>query len=101
MLWGTTKILLQFVPEGINIPRLVKEVEELKEVKNIHPIHVWQLDEYTIHLEAHVDLREDLHVSQTHEIQNKIEELLHTNFSIGHITLQFEHGLEENKKLIQ
>jgi cobalt-zinc-cadmium efflux system protein len=101
LLWSTTKILLQFVPEGINIPRLVKEVEELKEVKNIHHIHVWQLDEYTIHLEAHVDLRQDLNVSQTHEIQKKIEDLLHTNFSIGHITLQFEHGLDENKKLIQ
>ncbi|MGJ3234495.1 cation diffusion facilitator family transporter [Marivirga sp.] len=101
LLWGTTKILLQFVPEGINIPKLVEEVEELTEVKNIHHIHVWQLDEYTIHLEAHVDLRQDLNVSQTHEIQKKIEDLLHTNFSIGHITLQFEHGLEENKKLIQ
>ncbi|HET8858513.1 cation diffusion facilitator family transporter [Marivirga sp.] len=101
LLWGSTKILLQFVPEGIDIQRLVKEVEQLEEVKNIHHIHVWQLDEYTIHLEAHVDLRDDLHVSRTHAIQKKIQDLLHTNFSIGHITLQFEHGLEENKKLIQ
>jgi cobalt-zinc-cadmium efflux system protein len=101
LLWGSAKILMQFVPAGINIPHLVKEVEELKEVKNIHHIHVWQLDEYTIHLEAHVDLRQDLNVSETHEIQQKIQDLLHTNFSIGHITLQFEHGLEENKKLIQ
>lgn len=101
LLWSSTKILLQFVPEGIDIPLLVKEVEELSEVKNIHHIHVWQLDEYTIHLEAHVDLREDLNVSNTHEIQKKIEKLLHTNFSIGHITLQFEHGLHENKNLIQ
>lgn len=101
LLWNTTKILLQFVPEGINIPQLVKEVEELEEVKNIHHIHVWQLDEYTIHLEAHVDLKDDLVVSETHSIQKKIQDLLHTNFAIGHITLQFEHGLEENKKLIQ
>ncbi|SMG20531.1 cobalt-zinc-cadmium efflux system protein [Marivirga sericea] len=101
LLWSSTKILLQFVPEGINIPLLVEEVESLQEVKNIHHIHVWQLDEYTIHLEAHVDLQEDLNVSETHDIQNKIQDLLHTNFSIGHITLQFEHGLEGNKKLIQ
>jgi cobalt-zinc-cadmium efflux system protein len=101
LLWSSTKILLQFVPEGINIQLLVEEVEALQEVKNIHHIHVWQLDEYTIHLEAHVDLMEDLNVSQTHKIQNQIEDLLHTNFSIGHITLQFEHGLDENKKLIQ
>jgi len=101
LLWSSAKILMQFVPEGIDIPKLVEEVEKLKEVKNIHHIHVWQLDEYTIHFEAHVDLKEDLNVSQTHEIQQKIQDLLHTNFSIGHITLQFEHGLDENKKLIQ
>src|SRR5690554_6629311 len=91
LLWASTKILLQFVPEDIDIPKLVAEVEELEEVKNIHHIHVWQLDEYTIHMEAHVDLKEDLDVSQTHAIQVKIERLLHTKFSIGHITLQFEH----------
>ncbi|ADR22261.1 cobalt transporter [Marivirga tractuosa] len=101
LLWDSAKILMQFVPEGIDIPHLVMEVEQLKEVKNIHHIHIWQLDEYTIHLEAHVDLRKDLNVSETHEIQKRVEELLHTNFSIGHITLQFEHGLDENKKLIQ
>lgn len=101
LLWASTKILLQFVPEDIDIPKLVAEVEELEEVKNIHHIHVWQLDEDTIHMEAHVDLLKDLDVSQTHAIQLKIEKLLHTEFSIGHITLQFEHGLIENKKLIQ
>jgi len=101
LLWSSAKILMQFVPEGINIPHLVDEVEQLREVKNIHHIHVWQLDEETIHLEAHVDLQEDLNVSQTHEIQLKIQNLLRTNFSIDHITLQFEHGLDENKKLIQ
>jgi len=101
LLWSSAKILMQFVPEGINIPHLVDEVEQLREVKNIHHIHVWQLDEDTIHLEAHVDLQEDLNVSQTHEIQLKIQDLLRTNFSIDHITLQFEHGLDENKKLIQ
>lgn len=101
LLWESTKILLQFVPKGIDIPLLVKEVEKLEEVKNIHHIHVWQLDEYTVHLEAHVDLREDIAVSKTYPIQLKIEDLLNQHFSIHHITLQFEHGLDESKNLIQ
>jgi cobalt-zinc-cadmium efflux system protein len=100
LLWKSAKILLQFVPEGIDIPQLIKKVEELNEVENIHHIHVWQLDEDTVHFEAHVDLSEDLNVSRTHEIQEKIKDLLHSNFSIGHITLQFEHGLHEDRKLL-
>ncbi|WNB17854.1 cation diffusion facilitator family transporter [Marivirga arenosa] len=102
LLWSSAKILMQFVPEGVNIPEIVKKVEKLTEVKNIHHIHIWQLDEYTIHMEAHVDLNDDLNVSETHAIQEKIENLMQSHFSIGHITLQFEHGLDDgNKELIQ
>lgn len=101
LLIDSMHVLLQFVPKGINIPALVKAVEELPEIKNIHHVHVWQLDEHTIHLEAHVDLKKDIPVSDTHAIQLKITELLKSNFAIGHITLQFEHGLDEPKSLIQ
>jgi len=102
LLWSSAKILMQFVPEGVDIPEIVKKVEKLTEVKNIHHIHIWQLDEYTIHMEAHVDLNDDLNVSETHAIQEKIENLMQSHFSIGHITLQFEHGLDDgNKELIQ
>ncbi len=101
LLIDSMHVLLQFVPKGIDIPQLVKAVEELSEIKNIHHVHVWQLDEHTIHLEAHVDLNKNLPVSDTHAIQLKIAELLKSNFAIGHITLQFEHGLDEPKSLIQ
>jgi cobalt-zinc-cadmium efflux system protein len=101
LLRDSTRVLLQFVPNEINIPKLVEEVEKLKEVKNIHHVHVWQLDENTIHFEAHVDLKQDLSVSHTHAIQQKITNLLQSRFSIGHVTLQFEHGIDESKSLIQ
>ncbi len=101
LLIDSMHVLLQFVPKGIDIPQLVKAVEELPEIKNIHHVHVWQLDEHTIHLEAHVDLNKNLPVSDTHAIQLKITELLKSDFDIGHITLQFEHGLDEPKSLIQ
>lgn len=101
LLRDSMHVLLQFVPKGINIPNLVGAVENLPEVKNIHHVHVWQLDEHTIHLEAHIDLIENLRVSDTYKIQQKIEGLLQSRFSIAHITLQFEHGLDGPKTLIQ
>lgn len=101
LLRDSMHVLLQFVPKDIDIPKIVDEVEKIEEIKNIHHVHVWQLDEHTIHFEAHVDLRKDLAVSETSDIQQKIERLLKKHFSIGHITLQFEHGLDEPKTLIQ
>ena len=77
------------------------EVGKLPEVKNIHHLHIWQLDDEVVHLEAHVDLENNLHVSETAVINKKIENLLHTRFAIGHTTLQFEYGLEESKAIIQ
>ena len=83
----------------VSRPKLVKEVEELKEVKNIHHIHVWQLDEYTIHLEAHVDLREDLKVSNTHEIQKKIENMNYLPFMITDTRTNTFVGLVDVKNI--
>ncbi|GAB3329467.1 cation diffusion facilitator family transporter [Marivirga atlantica] len=101
LLKSSTRILLQFVPAEIDIPKLVDEVSKLPEVKNIHHLHIWQLDDEVVHLEAHVDLENNLHVSETAVINKKIENLLHTRFAIGHTTLQFEYGLEESKAIIQ
>lgn len=101
LLKSSTRILLQFVPAEIDIPKLVDEVGKLPEVKNIHHLHIWQLDDEVVHLEAHVDLENNLHVSETAVINKKIENLLHTRFAIGHTTLQFEYGLEESKAIIQ
>jgi cobalt-zinc-cadmium efflux system protein len=94
-------VLLQFVPKSIDIPALVKAVEALPEIKNLHHVHVWQLDEHAIHFEAHVDLQKNLPVTETHAIQLKITDLLKSDFDIGHITLQFEHGLHEHTSPIQ
>jgi len=101
LLKNSTRILLQFVPAEIDIPKLVSEVSKLPEVKNIHHLHIWQLDDEVIHLEAHVDLENNLPVSETAAINQKIEALLHSRFAIGHTTLQFEYGLEESKAIIQ
>ena len=93
-------ILMQGTPENIDINEIVEELEEIEEIKNIHHIHVWGLTENTIFLEAHVNLRQDILISETSKIYESIEHELKEHFGISHITLQFEFNGCENVGII-
>lgn len=41
---STLKILLQSVPENVNIDKLSLELNQIEGVENIHDLHIWSLD---------------------------------------------------------
>ncbi|MFO7670631.1 MAG: cation diffusion facilitator family transporter [Bacteroidales bacterium] len=83
-------ILMQSAPEHLDIQTIRKQVEAFPEINNMHHIHTWMLTDHEIHLEAHVELINDLKVSQIDEIRQELATLLYEEFEIEHITLQFE-----------
>ena len=85
-------ILMQNTPKGIDIKAIQNEVEKVNEVMNIHHVHVWAVTEREIHFEAHVNLKEDIRLSESHAVRVKIEEILGNTFGIKHTTLQIEYG---------
>ncbi len=94
------EILMQSVPNSINIDRLKTYVEDIKEVKNIHHLHVWKLDDHDIHLEAHIDFNENINLEKVTKIIGKIGENLKNRYHISHVTLQAEFDKNDDKKLI-
>lgn len=96
----STSILMQFTPKNINIKEIEKLVLESEYIKNIHHIHLWQLSDKEIFLEAHIDLKEDLMISKTSEIIKNINHSLKHNLHISHCTLQIEYEKNDNKDLI-
>ncbi len=103
--WGIVKqtvdILMQSTPKDIDILQLKEQVESIQKVSNIHHLHIWRLDEQQTHLEAHINLSEDINMSEMMEIRKKIENLLKHNFNINHITLQMGYKCcKGNKDLI-
>lgn len=84
----TVDILMQSTPTNINLNEIKKEVEKLNEIDNIHHIHVWKLDDTQIHLEAHINLRNNVSMIEMMKVRTRVEEMLQTKFKIGHITLQ-------------
>ncbi len=92
--WGLIKesvrILMQFAPSKINLEAINSELKNIPEVNNIHHVHVWQLDDKQINIEAHVNFNEDLKLSEVNDVLHKIEHLLDEKFDINHVTLQPE-----------
>jgi cobalt-zinc-cadmium efflux system protein len=93
-------ILMQGVPEGLDLELIRSDVEKIPEIANIHHVHVWNLDDHSIHFECHVELKKDYHLSETGEIQLKIESLLKEKYDISHVTIQFEFQRCDDQSLV-
>ncbi|MCH7523533.1 MAG: cation transporter [Bacteroidetes bacterium] len=100
LLKNSFKVLMLFTPEDIQVKEIVKELQQLTEIKNVHHIHIWQLNEQEIHLEAHIDFNKDILISQFDVVLHKIEELLYHKFEINHVNIQPEFGKCDSKDVI-
>jgi cobalt-zinc-cadmium efflux system protein len=100
LLKTSTKVLMLFTPEAVPIKEIVEEINALKPIKNVHHVHVWQLNEDEIHLEAHIDFNEDITLSQFDAILQDIEELVFHKYDINHVNIQPEFGKCDAKDVI-
>lgn len=100
LLKKSTKMLMLFTPEEINIKEMVREVHKIEGVTKLHHIHVWHLNEDELHLEAHLDCSEDIKMSDFNTLLHKIEIVLLDKFGINHINIQPEFKKEDPKDYI-
>jgi cobalt-zinc-cadmium efflux system protein len=94
----STKMLMLFTPDHINITDIVREVHKIKGVAKLHHIHVWHLNDDELHLEAHLDCSEDIKMSDFNTLLDEIEAVLFSEFQINHINIQPEFKKEEDSK---
>ncbi len=88
----TYQILMQSVPPGIALDKLRDAIMEMDQIKNVHHIHVWSLTDQQIHFEAHLELCEDMMVSESQQLYHQVAHNLEDEFGIHHVTLQPEIG---------
>ncbi len=94
------KVLMLYTPDHLNIEEISSKIIEISEIKNVHHVHVWQLNEKEIHLEAHIVLERDVTISQFDSISETVEELLFHDYEINHVTLQPEWKKDDVKDII-
>lgn len=100
LLKDSFNILMQSSPKELNLDKIKLEVEKLEGVKNIHHVHAWSLNDQQVHFEGHIDLEEDMTVSKTDALKNRVRTLLHNKFNIDHTTLEVEFGCCHDDDLI-
>lgn len=100
LLKTSTKMLMLFTPDHIKVEDIVNRVNSLERVKKLHHVHVWSLNDDELHLEAHVDLNENISVEEFDGVLKSIEKLLSEEFYINHITLQPEYNKQDPKDII-
>jgi cobalt-zinc-cadmium efflux system protein len=100
LLKTSTKVLMLFTPEAVPIKEIVDEINAFDAIKNVHHVHVWQLNEEEIHMEAHIDFNEDITLSQFDAILHDIEELVFHKYDINHVNIQPEFGKCDIKDVI-
>ncbi len=100
LLKTSTKVLMLFTPESVPIKEIVAEIGAFEAIKNVHHVHVWQLNEDEVHLEAHIDFNSDITLSQFDAILDDIEELMYHKYDINHVNIQPEFGKCDVKDLI-
>lgn len=100
LLKTSTKMLMLFTPEEIDIKEIVEEVEKIPGAGILHHIHVWHLNDDELHLEAHLDCTEDIKMSEFNDLLHKIEDVLLEKFHINHINIQPEFKKEDSKETI-
>jgi cobalt-zinc-cadmium efflux system protein len=100
LLVKSSKMLMLFTPEHINIKDVVRAVHQIPKVSRLHHIHIWGLNDDELHLEAHLDFEEDITISEFDTILHQIEKLLHDDFDINHVNIQPEYNKEDPKEII-
>ncbi|TDU43514.1 cobalt-zinc-cadmium efflux system protein [Gelidibacter sediminis] len=100
LLIKSSKMLMLFTPDHIDIKDVVRAVHQLPKVNRLHHVHIWGLNDDELHLEAHLEFKEDISLSEFDQILHDIENLLHEQFEINHVNIQPEYNKQDPKEII-
>ena len=90
LLAESTNILLEATPKHVDIDEMTDAIKrEVSGVKAVHDVHVWVITSHMYAMTAHVIVN-DIPVSKSREILEKINNLVYDKFNISHTNIQFE-----------
>ena len=90
LLTESTNILLEATPKDVDIDEMAEVIKRrIAGVKTVHDVHVWVITSHMYAMTAHV-IVDDIPLSRSREILEKINKLVNEQFNISHTNIQFE-----------
>lgn len=96
----STGMLMQFSPAHISIDTILETVRGFCEIESIHHIHLWQLNDETVFLEARLNFYNDLSLSEANAVIHALSHSLEA-IGISHTTFQAEVGGEGREMVLE
>ncbi len=93
LLAESVMILMQMAPKTFDGKRVEEQLLKILGIRRVYHIHVWNLTDKILHFECHIELENDFRISETNDINEAVRKILHHEFDIDHVTIQFEYGL--------
>ncbi len=89
LLRRTTRILMESAPPGFDFDGLIEEMRAVDHVRDVHHVHVWQIDEHSTAMEAHVVVPDgDPEVIEP--TKTALKDRIADTFDVEHATLEVE-----------
>ncbi len=92
----SVNVLLEGVPEGIELAELRECLARVSGVEEIHDLHVWMLSSGLPSLSAHIRLEAS---AESAEVLKLLTQLLKDRYHIEHVTLQLEPPAYQHKTI--
>lgn len=90
LLRDSFNILLEGVPAGLDVTEIETAILQVEGISGIHDLHVWALSSGKLLLTAHLEI-DETNLPEFHaHLLKKVNDLLKSEFHIGHTTLQLE-----------
>jgi len=100
--WGvqlvrdSANILLESTPRHLDVDQVINTIcKEVPEIHQLHDVHIWEITSHMYTMTAHA-LTDDLKVSDTHALLEKISRCAREHFNICHANIQFEFQSESD-----
>ena len=88
LLRDSLNLVLDAVPEGIDMPGIRSYLSGIEHVARIHDLHVWSISTTEVALTVHLVMDKEYRPQQN--FLSEIQQRLHDDFNIEHSTIQIE-----------
>ncbi len=87
---STLRIVLQAIPEAIDLQEVTSSLKEIENIESFHDLHIWSLDGQRNILTVHMVTADEINYQRIQRIRTEVHQRM-MELGIQHVTVEVEH----------